>query len=139
MAERLLSHALNRENELLKSLTVKSAGVAAYPGEPASENAVLALKKVGIPLNDHWSQPVNPDLLASSLTVFCMTESHRQLLHARFPQAPEQMYLMREFLPAETGHEIPDPFGADLAAYEACRDSMVEAIPPIIQFLKSIR
>ena len=139
MAERLFSHALNREDEPLKSLTVRSAGVAAYPGQPSSENAVLALKKVGIPLTDHWSRPVTTDLLASSMAVFCMTESHRQLLNARFPEAPDHMYLMREFLPAEAGREIPDPFGADLAAYEACRDSMVEAIPSIIRYLKSIR
>ena len=139
MAERLMVHALGREEDPIASLGVSSAGVAAYPGDPASENAVRALKKVGISLDDHRSRPVTAELLASSLAVFCMTESHRQLLNARFSPAPEHIHLMREFLPAEAGREIPDPFGANLATYEACRDSMVEAIPSIISFLKSIQ
>ncbi len=138
MAERLMVHALGREEDPIGSLGVSSAGVAAYPGDPASENAVRALKKVGISLDDHRSQPVTAELLASSLAVFCMTESHRQLLNARFSPPSEHIHLMREFLPAETGREIPDPFGADLPSYEACRDSMVEAIPSILRYLKSI-
>ncbi len=138
MAQKLLEHALQNESPSLSSLEVKSAGVAAYPGDRASENAVRALKKVGIELEDHRSQPVTSNLLAESLAVFCMTENHRRLLNAQFSNLPEHVYLIREFLPAEKGREVPDPFGADLEAYEACRDSMVEAIPPILRFLKTL-
>ena len=45
MAERLLAHALSAEPEPLKSLEVRSAGVAAYGGDYPSENSVLALKR----------------------------------------------------------------------------------------------
>lgn len=138
MAHKLLAHALKNEEEPLASLEVRSAGIAAYPGDRASQNAVRALEKVGISLDDHRSQPVTDDLLASSLAVFCMTESHRQLLNARFSSVPDHLYLLREFLPRGSEREIPDPFGADLAAYEACRDSMVEAIPSLLRFLKTV-
>lgn len=138
MAERLLAHALKNEEAPLAAFEVHSAGVAAYPGDRASGNAHRALAKVGISLDDHLSRPVTNDLLAASAAVFCMTESHRQLLNARFTHVPEHIYLMREFLPGEADREIPDPFGADLAAYEACRDSMVEAIPSIVRFLKTL-
>jgi protein-tyrosine-phosphatase len=136
MAERLLAHALAAEDEPLRSLTVASAGVAAYHGEAASANALAAMKKVGLSLNDHQSQPVTRQLLDSSLFALCMTESHRALLSYHFDPLPTEIYLMREFLPPEVSAEIPDPYGMDIRAYEACRDSMVEAIPSIIRFLR---
>ncbi len=136
MAERLLAHALKNEDDPLNALKVDSAGAAAYTGDPASPNAVNALEKVGIPLDDHRSKPVTEELMNDAVAVFCMTEGHREIIRGRFQGVPEHLYLMREFLPEEQGREIPDPFGADLSSYEACRDSMVEAIPPIIRFLR---
>ncbi len=138
MGQKLLEHALQKEPPPLGDLEIDSAGVAAYPGDTASENAVRALRKVGLSLEDHRSQPVTAALLAESLAVFCMTENHRQLLLARFSGGLEHVYLMREFLQESAEREIPDPFGADLASYEACRDSMVEAIPSIVKFLKTL-
>lgn len=136
MAERLLAHALRAEDEPYRSLEVVSAGVAARMGDPPSPNAVTALKKVGLPLENHQSQPVTRELLDSAVMTFCMTESHRALLFYYFDPLSAPVYLMREFLLPPANPEIPDPFGMDLSAYEACRDSMVEAIPSIIRFLK---
>lgn len=136
MAERLLAHALAAEDEPLRSLTVASAGVAACHGESASANALAAMRKVGLSLRDHQSQPVTRQLLDSSLFALCMTESHRALLSYHFDPLPTEIYLLREFLPPEVSPEIPDPYGMDIRAYEACRDSMVEAIPSILRFLR---
>ncbi len=136
MAERLLAHALAAEEEPLKSIPVVSAGVAAYRGEVASPHGVTALKKVGLSLDDHQSQPVTEELIRSALLVLCMTESHRALLAYHFDPLPAPVYLMREFM--DSSAEIPDPYGMDLAAYEACRDSMVEAIPSIVAFLRDL-
>lgn len=135
MAARLLAHALAAEDEPLKSIKVTSAGVAACHGDPPSPNSVAALKKVGLDLHGHRSQPVSRQLLDSCLAVFCMTESHRAMLFYHFDPLPAPVYLMREFLPPPASREIPDPYGMDLRAYEACRDSLVEAIPAIIRFL----
>jgi protein-tyrosine phosphatase len=44
---------------------------------------------------------------------------------------------MREFFGAPGAKEIPDPFGGPLKIYEVCRDEMVEAIPSLIDFLKT--
>lgn len=136
MAERLLAHALAAEEEPLRSLRVVSAGVAACYGDPPSANSVAALRKVGVDLNDHRSQPVTRELLDSSLAVFCMTESHRAVLYYHFDPLPTPVYLMRGFMPQTEPCEIPDPYGMDLHAYETCRDSMVEAVPSILRFLR---
>lgn len=138
MAAGLLAHALAAEEEPLKSLKVLSAGVAACRGEAASPNAVAAMKKVGLSLENHRSQAVTRELLEASFLTFCMTDSHRAILYYHFDPLPTQVYLMREFLSQPPSADIPDPFGMDLRAYEACRDSMVEAIPSIVRFLKQI-
>jgi len=136
MAERLLAHALAAEEAPLKSLRVVSAGVAACHGDQPSHNSVAALKKVGLDLTDHRSQPVSRELLESAFAVFCMTESHRALLYYHFDPLPAPVYLMRGLMQDGTSQEIPDPYGMDLRAYETCRDSMVEAVPSILRFLR---
>ena len=49
---------------------------------------------------------------------------------------PEIVQRLREGLPAESGRDIPDPFGGSLPEYEACRDSMIEALPSVVACLR---
>lgn len=137
MAAALVRHALDAEPEPLRSIIVDSAGVSALAGYPASANAVETLRKCGITLANHRSKPLTQDLLDTALAVFCMTDSHRAMIEVQSPRAPQNILLMRAFLQGSEP-EIPDPFGMNLAAYEASRDSMVEAIPSIIAHLRSL-
>lgn len=136
MAQALLQHALRAQEEPLKSIKVFSAGVAARLGEQVSENSVLALKKVGIDLSKHTSQPLTQKLVDEALAIFCMTESHRAMIQLSFDPPPKNLFLFREFMPKPADPEIADPYGGPLKLYEASRDEMVEAIPSIIDFLK---
>ncbi len=138
MAEGLLKHALAGQPEPLKSLPVLSAGVAARPGEPISENSVIALKKVGIDISGQVSQALTQDLLDHALVVFGMTESHRAIIRMRARPAPAHLHLFRDFLPPPADHEIGDPYGGPLKVYEAARDEMVEAIPSVVAYLKTL-
>ncbi len=138
MAERLLKHALEAEKPPLCNLNVVSAGIAAGEGDPASENSVVALRNVGIALNDHRSQRVTQDLIDRSLAIFVMTESHRSILQMQANNLPEHLYLLRELMPEGSETEIPDPFGRDYQCYELSRDSMVEAIPSILEKLREL-
>jgi len=138
MAEVLLQHALRAQPEPLRSLKVFSAGVAASPGDPVSENSVYALKKVGLDLSGHVAQPLSDRLVYDALAVFCMTESHRAMIELSFEPPPQNIYLFREFMPPPASHEIVDPYGCALKHYEACRDEMVEAIPSLVAFIKSL-
>lgn len=137
MAAALLRHALAAEPEPLKSLPVISAGVSAMAGYPAAANAVHALKKVGVTLAEHRSQRVTQPMLNEALAVFCMTESHRAMLELDFDPLPQHLHLMRELMGGSDA-DIPDPFGMNLSAYEASRDAMVEAIPSLVAFLRTL-
>jgi protein-tyrosine-phosphatase len=137
MAEKLLQHALAAEGEPLNQLEVVSAGVAAGYGDPASENSVAALKKVDLDLRHHKSQPLTTDLIDRAFAIFGMTDSHLDALRYLCSEVPERTHLLRDFLGDGEDNQIPDPIGQDFDAYSACLDSMIEAIPSVVTYLKN--
>jgi len=137
MAAALLKHALAAQPEPLSSLEIISAGVAGREGESVSANSVTALKKVGLDISSHRSRALTEELVKNALAVIGMTESHRASLEYAIKPVPCNIYLFREFMPAPSAKEIGDPFGGSLKVYEASRDEMVEAIPSLVEFLKT--
>ena len=138
MAEGLLRHALAAQPPPLKSLSVISAGVAARTGELVTENSVAAMKKAGIDISGHRSQPITQELIDGALAVLCMTEAHRATIPLMFDRPPKNIFLFREFLPENAEKEIADPYGGPYKLYELCRDEMVEAIPSLIEQFKKL-
>jgi protein-tyrosine-phosphatase len=137
MAALLLQHALAAEEAPLNQLEVASAGVAAGYGDPASANSIAALKKVKLDLTKHKSQPLTGDLVNQAFAIFGMTQSHLDILRHYHSDLPQRVHLFREFMGSGHELEIPDPYGQNYAAYAACFDSMAEAIPSVITYLKN--
>src|SRR3954469_18073080 len=138
MAAALLQHALAAQPEPWRSVRVISAGVAARTGESASENSVIALKKVGIDISHHRSQSLTQRMLDEALAILCMTESHRAMIQVQAEPVPPNVFLFRQFLPGQSEKEIADPYGGQLRIYEAARDEMVESIPCLVAHLKTL-
>jgi protein-tyrosine phosphatase len=138
MAAALLQHALAAQPEPLRSMPVISAGVAARGGEAASENSVIALKKVGIELTNHRSRPLTQEMLNEAFAVLCMTESHRAMIQVQADPVPKNLFLFRQFMPENEDKEIGDPYGGPLRVYELARDEMVEAIPSLVAALAEL-
>jgi protein-tyrosine phosphatase len=133
MAAALLRHALAAEPAPLNQLRVASAGVAADKGGHASAGTQAALKPVGLDVSEHRSQPLTQALLDRSLAVLCMGMSHLNVVLASAKPVPERLHRFMEL--GGEPVDVPDPFGCDLAAYEATRDALVTAIPGIIEHL----
>jgi protein-tyrosine-phosphatase len=127
MAAALLKHALAAQPEPLRSLEVLSAGVGGREGDPVSANSVTAMKKVSLDVSAHRSRAITEELVRGAVAVFGMTES----------PVPRNLYLFREFMPQRGLKEIGDPYGGALKLYESTRDEMVEAIPSLIEFIKT--
>jgi protein-tyrosine phosphatase len=121
----------------LNQIEIVSAGVAAGYGEPASVNSVTALKRVKIDLDGHKSQPVTQDLIDRAFLILGMTQSHIDTLNYYHTDLPERVHLFREFMGKDDPPEIPDPYGQNYTAYAACFDSMAEAIPSLVAYLKN--
>lgn len=135
MAERLLQHALNAEDAPLRDFQVISAGVSAFPGDPASNNAVTALKSVNLDLSDHRSRSLSDQVMDCSDLILTMTQGHVDIIQHQHPDSEVPVFRFREWV--ESGpREVPDPFCGPLELYKDTRDSLAEAIPSIIQYLK---
>ena len=137
MAEKLLKYALAGQDAPLNQIEIVSAGVAAGYGDPASANSVAALKKIKIDLGRHKSQPLTQDLIDRAFLILGMTQSHIDILNHYYTGLPQRVHLFREFMGKGKTPEIPDPYGQDYEAYANCFDSMVEAIPSLITYLKN--
>ncbi len=137
MAAALLQHALAAQPEPLRSFKIISAGVAARTGDTVSENSVLALKKVGLDIAKHTSRPLTQKMINEASLILGMTESHRAMILLQAEPPPKNLFLFREFMPQRGDKQIGDPFGGALRLYESTRDEMVEAIPSLIEFLKT--
>lgn len=136
MAEALLRATLTKRGKGLEKLKVASYGLAAEAGLPPSTNSFKAMQRIGLDVGAHRSRLLTQAAVDRSLVIFGMTESHLAALHSRFAALPPFVLLLRDVLPDDVSRDIPDPFGGDYREYEECRDSMVEAIPAMVEFLR---
>jgi len=136
MAEALLRATLVKRGQGLERLKVASFGLAAEDGLPPSANSVKAMQRIGLDVSSHRSRLLTQADVDRSVVIFGMTESHLAALHARFDVLPAFVLLLRDVLSTEVPRDIPDPFGGGYRDYEECRDSMVEAIPAMVEFLR---
>lgn len=114
MAEGLFNKLLEEKN--LKNTRSSSAGIFAFPGEKAADNAVAALKELGIDISNHRSAPVTKDLIENSALIVCMTENHKKAL---------KKYTNKNIIAL---NEIPDPIGSDIETYRNCRDTILNEL-----------
>ena len=134
MAEGLFQKAVSEREDF----AVASAGVAAYPGSPLSEETRKILKGRGVTLDGFESQPVSEELIDGSTHVFAMTASHLQALISLFPEHEDKFYLACEFveIPGQgLACDVPDPFGMGKRAYEEVAKTLDLAIPTMIAFI----
>ncbi len=62
-----------------KELSCSSAGLAAYPGSPASEFSIKVMGEVGIDLSGHRSQPLNAEMVAQADEIWASLLINRRL------------------------------------------------------------
>ena len=136
MAEALLRATLVKRGQGLEKLKVASFGLAAEGGQPPSTNSIKAMQRIGLDVSGHRSRLLSQADVDRSVVIFGMTESHLAALHSRFDVLPAFVLLLRDVLPTDVPRDIPDPFGGGYRDYEECRDSMVEAIPAMVEFLR---
>jgi protein-tyrosine phosphatase len=107
-------------------VTVKSAGVAAIPGNFPSENAIFVCKTHGINIKDHRARPVSPSLLSESDAIFCMENYQCQEVRTLLKQEG-LIRLIGKDVPGISS-EIPDPYGKGPEAYERTFRDLNKAI-----------
>lgn len=106
---------------------VQSAGLAAASGSPASFESVDILKRRGIDIGGHSSQPLSAQLLDASDHIFTMTQGHRDaILRFRADLGGKVEVLRRN------GEDVVDPIGGGMGEYERCEREIEESLRAIV-------
>ncbi|KAA0548606.1 low molecular weight protein arginine phosphatase [Bacillus sp. BGMRC 2118] len=127
-----MAEAIAKQN--VQDIHVKSAGVFAADGSPASIHTVEALREQGIGIQ-HSSQLLTEELVNWSDYIFTMTHSHKQLVIERFPQAGVKTYTLKEFAEGSAG-DVMDPYGGSLAIYRETYNELKTMVDSMVEKLK---
>ncbi len=129
MAFFMLKAELAQRN--IDGIEVDSAGTMRHE-KPMTKFAASTLDKHNIAHDNNISKFVDKKIYDSSDFIFVMTEAHRIMLSALYG-ANDKVIEMSKFL----GREVADPYGLGEDAYEQTYNDLKEAIPQIVDFLKS--
>ena len=131
MAEALFRHRIGDDMDW----EAASAGTYADFGCPASENAVEALREVGIDLTGHRSQPLDSELVENSNLIAVMSRSHQDHILQWFPEVADRVFLINAFGTSKVPADVSDPFGGSLNTYRRTRDEIDRALSDLILFI----
>ncbi len=111
MAEAMFRDGLTAEEK--EKYEVRSFGLAAFGGEPASDYAIEVMHDQGIDISGHRSTPLNRYALAQAELVVCMTEAHSKVL-LQVGVEPEKIIVF----------DIPDPYKGTVEDYQKCAEKI---------------
>lgn len=118
----------NYKNPKPKSFRAVSGGLYTCDGFPASENAIWAMREMGIDITDHLSRVLTEKIVKDADYVFCMTAVHYDRLLEEYPAYKNRIFTISD-------HDISDPFGQDLETYRRCARELSEAIDQLLKRL----
>ena len=127
MASAYVSAELRRRGR--SDIAVRSAGLAACAGAPASPAAIEVMARSGIDLTGFRSTRLSAPLLDESDRVVCMTGGHCRAVAALLPEGASKVSTL---LP---GADVPDPFGGSVETYEAVWRIMRPALDHLLDQL----
>jgi len=111
-------------------VNVTSAGLSVYLPLPASENAVEALKKYDIFINDHISKRITEEDIKNADLIITMAKSHKQYLLSHYPKYRDKIYTLYEYS-QNIDKDVDDPYGCDLETYKKCCSEIYDCIKEI--------
>ncbi|KEO83355.1 low molecular weight protein arginine phosphatase [Tumebacillus flagellatus] len=92
MRKRLAAAGLENEVE------VRSAGIAAFAGQPASKGAKHVLTAQGLDGDAHMATPLDDELVRWADLILTMSQSHKRAILERHFDALEKTFQLKEFV-----------------------------------------
>lgn len=129
MAAALMNKIAIEEN---LDVRIESAGLFAESGAPATNEAIIAMKKYDIDLLSHHAQEINSELIEKSDVILTMTEGQKMLFG---DMAKDKTYTLCEY--AGVKGDIDDPFGGDVLEYEETAQAIYFALQAICERIKN--
>ena len=131
MAEALAKYEAQKMNT---DIEFSSAGLFAQDKSPASKNAIIVMKDMGIDLSSHLSRQISKEIMNRADLIITMTLSHKMMLLKMDSTVKDKVFTLMEFI-GQDG-EIEDPFGGDIDIYKSCASQLDFAIQKLITKIK---
>lgn len=134
MAEGLLKKMLQDKNK--NSISVKSAGVMAVDGIPATTGAILIMAEMGVDISSHKSSKLRAAMVKDSDLILVMERFHKDALLRVDPKIENKVKLLKEYINASPVElDINDPLGGELEVYRTCAKEIQACILKLIDEL----
>ncbi|MEQ8173782.1 MAG: low molecular weight protein arginine phosphatase [Syntrophomonadaceae bacterium] len=136
MAQALLRKALTQDRGTgLQEVEVWSAGLWAVPGQPASPEALKAMKSHGIDISQHRTRVLEASLVQEADLILAMTGSQSRQLKDLYPQKGSRIFTLTEF--AGNGSiDVVDPYGAGVKVYMGTAEQLKDLIEEVVERLR---
>jgi protein-tyrosine phosphatase len=124
MRQRLAELKKCRPDELEeRGFLVRSAGLSAAAGCPASSESVQVVRELGLDLTRHEAQPLTEQLVRHADLILTMTAGHLQAIVRRWPGAADRTQML---LPEQV--DVADPIGRSMDAYRHAAEHIARGV-----------
>lgn len=124
LAAAALRQALGSGGERVE---IRSAGVLASPGNPATTPAIDVGSRHGLDLRAHHSERLGIEQVEAADLILILDRSEQDAVSRLSPAAASRTYLLSDYgSEAPSGESVPDPFGGSREAYEECLRRILE-------------
>lgn len=107
-------------------LVVASRGLAAYPGDGASPQAVEAAAEWGADLSAHRAQRLTVGDVEDADRIYVMSDAHKQAILSVCPEKANAIWVL----------QVADPYGQSVEVYRACLAQMERYFEPELDALE---
>ena len=128
MAAALAKKILGESEGQALEIEFFSAGVAAFPGDSASRQAIEVMRDRAIDLTKHKASLLTPELLKEADLVLTMSNSHRHRIQTYFPEYTEKTFTIKQYANESDLGDVLDPYGQPKEVYDACATELAELI-----------
>lgn len=98
IAEGILRHKLEHTSVGSCKPEVMSAGLSAFDGSPASDEAVRAMRERGIDISSHRARNVTREMVNTADLILVMTLTHKRMTLDRFPESRGKVFTLKEYV-----------------------------------------
>ncbi len=126
MAQALLLRELNKKN-IKMGISVSSAGTMAYPGAPASDEAINVMIEYDIDLSNHHARKLDAEIIKQADLVLTMAAAQAAALRKSYPHKQGSIFQASQF--AGLGDkDVEDPFGSSISTYRRTAEQINELV-----------
>ena len=108
------------------SVVARSAGIAAFEGCAATEEAETAAAEHGADISGHRSRRLTAEMCRSADRIVVMTDAHRDAILRAVDIPAEKISVIT----------LPDPYGRGMDAYYIAADRIEEAVEQLLEEFK---